>query len=115
MRNYWTVLIILTLALLPIALLSCSKSGGFSFTEVKLYSDVNYSGVEDILAGSSPDLSRNTIGDDNVSSIRVPGGTTVVLYRDTNYQGVSETFTEDDPDLSDNVIGNDTASSIEIR
>ena len=103
------------LTLLPIALLSCSKIGGWgpNMDQVKLYSDNNYSGTEEGYIVSSADLSLHFCND-CASSIRVPGGWTAIHYRDIVFQGVSETFTEDDHDLSDNIIGNNTASSLRI-
>jgi Peptidase inhibitor family I36 len=109
-KTYWAAIAILITASLVVSSLSCSNSGGP--TGVTLYRDVNYSGVEQDFMVSSPDLDQTSIGNDTVSSIRVPGGYTATLYRDPNYQGFSETFTDDDPDLSDNPIGNDTASSL---
>ena len=109
-KTYSAAIAILITASLVVSSLSCSDSGGPS--GVTLYRDVNYSGGEQEFMVSSPDLDQTSIGNDSVSSIRVPGGSTAILYREPNYQGFSETFTDDDPDLSDNPIGNDTASSL---
>ncbi len=114
MKHFREGLFLIGLLILPLVVfLSCSDSGGLD--SVTLYSEKNYSGIEVEFTASSPDLGETALGNDNVSSIKVPGGMIAILYRETDYQGVAEMFTEGDNDLSDNLIGNDTASSLEVR
>lgn len=70
----------------------------------------------EIFTRADPKLSDNRIGNDTVSSIRVPDGYVATLYEDGLFRGQSETFCgpTDDLHLSDNEIGNDAVSSIRV-
>jgi len=82
---------------------------------VSLYTDQGFRGKSEVVSGSDPDLSDNAIGNDQVTSIRVPAGYVVTLYSDANYRGRSVVLREDESDLGRTALGNDELSSIRIE
>lgn len=83
---------------------------------VSLFQHVNFEGTTESFSSDDPDLRDNEIGNDAVSSLKVPAGCEATLFQHINYEGVSETFTAGDViDLRGNApIGNDIASSIKV-
>ena len=82
---------------------------------VVLFRDHQYRGPSAVIVEDCPDLGETPLGNDSLSSIRVPKGYRVILYEHANYKGRSEILTEDDPDLENNRIGKDCVSSLRIE
>ncbi|MFA6245580.1 MAG: beta/gamma crystallin-related protein [Mucilaginibacter sp.] len=77
------------------------------------YSDRDYKGTSMYLTeGNWNDNHLSPVGNDNLSSVRVPKGVKVTLYEDANYQGKSRTLTDDCPYLEG---FNDIVSSIRVE
>jgi len=81
---------------------------------VTLYRDYDYRGSSEVISTDIRDMSSTRIGNDSVSSLRVPRGCHVVLFRDNNYRGASETLSYDQPNLGRTRVGNDSVSSMEV-
>jgi hypothetical protein len=89
------------------------STGGFNNNQVTLYSDCDYKGQRKSFAPGRHDLPNLGIGNDALSSLKIPMGWTVILYENANWQGRSEVFTSDIDCLNSN--WNDQVSSIEIK
>jgi hypothetical protein len=78
---------------------------------VVLYRDSNFSGASQKLEPGTYNLSalKAGIGNDALSSLRVPTGWTVKLYQDVHFRGASRTITADTKSLGD---FNDKTSSV---
>lgn len=81
--------------------------------QVLIYKDELYAGPVQALYPGNYDLSSLTIGNDALSSLRIPSGWSVTLYQNSAYGGSSITLTSDTPMLS-SVSFNDAASSIKV-
>ena len=79
-----------------------------------LFSDLDFGGVREALRGDDPDLSDNAIGNDALSSIRIPQGVQVVVYEHSHYRGRAELLTGDVINLRHSAVGNDSVSSIRV-
>jgi hypothetical protein len=83
--------------------------------QVVLYKDYRYEGTSQVLGPGRYDMSTLTatgaVGNDRVSSIKVPVGWTVILYADSGFSGSSKTLTADCSRIDD---FNDKASSLVI-
>ncbi|EYF05151.1 RICIN domain-containing protein [Chondromyces apiculatus] len=81
--------------------------------QVVLYKDYRYAGTSQVLTPGRQDMSALTasgaIGDNRLSSVKVPTNWTVILYKDSGYSGTSKTLTADCSRLDD---FNDTTSSL---
>ena len=77
------------------------------------YSDTYYQGTVQALYPGSYNVSDLKVGNDALSSLRVPTGWTVRLYEDSNYSGAYVDVTSDSGDLS-SVSFSDHASSIVV-
>ncbi|BAZ08731.1 hypothetical protein NIES4071_05370 [Calothrix sp. NIES-4071] len=60
--------------------------------KVVIYSDANYGGKSQELEPGSYDVDELTIGNDRLSSLRVPPKTRVILYEDAGFTGKSKEF-----------------------
>lgn len=80
--------------------------------EVIVYEGVNFAGKSQALAAGRYTLEQLGIGDDTLSSLKVPPGMEVILYEDTDFGGRKVSFAGDTSN-----VGNfdDKTSSIEIR
>ncbi|MGW5353887.1 discoidin domain-containing protein [Streptomyces sp. NPDC004031] len=81
-----------------------------------VYGDADYGGPSAVLAPGSydlPALQAKGIGNDSISSIRVPAGSTVTGYADAGFSGTAWTFTADTPDLTA-TGNNDLISSLRV-
>ncbi|MFZ3499046.1 hypothetical protein ACODT5_38515 [Streptomyces sp. 5.8] len=92
------------------------KIGDVSGTEgVNLFSQINFGGSGGPLQYNVPNLSEGglgeDIGNDNLSSLRIPAGYKVTLWSETNYQGEKLVLTEDTMHLS----FRDTTSSLVVE
>ncbi|HEY5820622.1 MAG TPA: alpha-lytic protease prodomain-containing protein [Propionibacteriaceae bacterium] len=81
---------------------------------VTLCSDYNYGGRCVSTSANSANLAGSTVGDNALSSIRVPSGAWLLLYRDPNYTGICQAFNADVSFLQGTSVGNDTVSSYQI-
>ncbi|MEU8922463.1 peptidase inhibitor family I36 protein [Kitasatospora sp. NPDC048545] len=78
-----------------------------------IYADRNFSGASMTLQAGTYDLTKpGAVGNDSISSVKVPSGWTVTLYADTGLQGASKAFTSDTAYVGDDF--NDVASSIKV-
>jgi len=87
---------------------------GSAHDGVTLYRDTNYRGKSVTLTRDESSLGDTRVGNDELSSIRIPRGCSVIIYKDTNFHGHSVELNHDQPELSRTSIGNDEASSIEV-
>ncbi|MFI0943891.1 discoidin domain-containing protein [Streptomyces sp. NPDC021020] len=81
-----------------------------------VYGDANYGGPSAVLTPGSYDLAAlqaKGIGNDSISSLRVPAGSTVTGYADAGFSGTAWTFTADTPDLTA-TGNNDLISSLRV-
>ncbi|MEE8525111.1 MAG: protein kinase, partial [Thermoanaerobaculia bacterium] len=81
---------------------------------VVLYVHGDFQGPSEILYGNDPDLVDNRVGDNTVSSVRVPPGCRARLFRKADYQGKESVLTADTASLRDTDVGNDAVSSIQV-
>lgn len=85
-------------------------SNSYDTGMVTVFSDSNYRGQNlPLSAGYHNHDGLGRVGNDRISSIRVPYGWSVTVYSDGDYKGRSKTFTHDVGDLYD---FNDQISSI---
>lgn len=80
---------------------------------VTLYARTNFSGVTAALGMGRTNLDVSGIGDNALSSLRVPPGMMVTLYSERDFQGAQRVYFEDTGDLG--ADWSDRASSVEIR
>ena len=80
--------------------------------KVTIYQDSNYGGASQELIEGDYDVNALTIGNDQLSSLRVPKGMKVTLFEHGDFTGRSRTFTEDAPWVDD---FNDITSSIKVE
>ncbi len=90
------------------------RPSGGSSGDVVLYRDCNYRGTS-LRLGEGVYYARdlNPIGNDRLSSLRIPKGYTVTLYMDNELRGQRAVFTVDISCLPS--VFNDKTSSIEIK
>ncbi len=81
---------------------------------IMLYEHPGFRGSELAVRSDIRDLRGTQLGNDRLSSIRIPQGYVVTIYADIDFQGPSETLLADDRDLADNWIGDDRVSSIKF-
>ncbi len=78
---------------------------------VKIYKDCDYNGESFALyVGNYGYTQLGNVGNDNISSIRIPQGFTVTVYMDDAFRGESRTFTDNVPCVPADI--NDKISSI---
>ncbi|MCL2927900.1 MAG: Cys-every-fifth RiPP peptide CefA [Trichodesmium sp. MAG_R01] len=78
-----------------------------------IYEHSNYGGSSQTLGVGSYDISRLTIGNDKLSSLRVPEGLRVTLYQHPNFRGETRSFTSDTSWVGDDF--NDQTSAILVE
>ncbi len=81
--------------------------------QVILYADTVYTGASQALYPGSYDVSSLKVGNDALSSLRIPSGWSVTLYKNSGFSGTSLTLTSDTVSLED-LSFNDAASSITV-
>jgi hypothetical protein len=84
-----------------------------STNKVTIYEHGNYEGTSQELTEGNYDLSSLTIGNDALSSLKVPQGMKVTLYEEQGFTGREKSFTEDTPWVGDDF--NDITSSIKVE
>src|ERR687886_366289 len=80
--------------------------------KVVIYRDANYSGLSQELDEGSYDVSSLTIGNDQLSSLKVPNGLRVTLYEHAGFSGRSKSFSSDTSFVGADF--NDLTSSIRV-
>lgn len=78
-----------------------------------IYQHANYGGASQELGLGSYDIDQLTIGNDQVSSVKVPEGLRVTLYEHANFRGNHKTFTSDTSYVGDDF--NDKTSGILVE
>lgn len=92
---------------------------------VAVFSNAGFQGKCQTVRGSIPNLKSTAVGNDSISSLRVPGdcmaeravrdpGPAVVLYEHADFKGRSVRLTSNTPDLASHGLGN-RISSIQLR
>jgi len=89
-----------------------SKASASKGRSASIFQHADYEGSAQSLAAGSYNMDELSIGNDQLSSVKVPRGMTVVLYEHADFQGDTRTLTADDTFLSD---FNDVVSSIVVR
>jgi hypothetical protein len=84
-----------------------------STNKVTIYEHGNYEGTSQELTEGNYDLSSLTIGNDALSSLKVPQGMKVTLYEEQGFTSREKSFTEDTPWVGDDF--NDITSSIKVE
>jgi hypothetical protein len=83
--------------------------------QVVLYTSTDYEGTSQVLAPGRHDVSTlkasGGVGDNSVSSLKVPVGWTVILYESSGFSGSSKTVTADCSSIGD---FNDKTSSLVV-
>lgn len=80
--------------------------------KVEIYSDADYRGRKQELEPGRYDIDKLTIGNDRLSSLRVPPKMRVILYENHGFTGKSKEFTSDTRYVGNDF--NDKTSSLEI-
>lgn len=81
--------------------------------KVIIYAASHYEGASQELSEGSYDISSLTIGNDQLSSLKVPKGMKVTLYEHAGLEGRTKSFTEDTPWVGDDF--NDLTSAIKVE
>ena len=88
--------------------------GNYGNDGVTLYADHNFRGRSETVYGDIPEMSRTDVGNDALSSIKVPRGCSVTLYEDSKYRGRSVELYGDESEMSRTGVGNDSVSSMRV-
>ena len=87
--------------------------GNNNSPSVILYNDCDYSGnAERLNLGNYDSLRHSSVGNDGISSIRVPDGVSVIIYEDDDFQGEQQRIYQNVTCLPGN--WNDRISSIRV-
>ncbi|HPJ29788.1 MAG TPA: beta/gamma crystallin-related protein [Methanothrix sp.] len=78
-----------------------------------IYEHANFGGAKQVIGVGSYKMSDLSIGNDRISSIKVPQGLIVTLYEHANFNGRTKTFLEDASYVGDDF--NDKTSSISVK
>lgn len=81
---------------------------------VVLFDRGSFQGISEAFARDDPDLGDNRVGNDEVSSVRVPASCKVVLYEHQWYRGYYTILEQDVWSLEGSEVGNDAVSSVEV-
>ena len=91
------------------------RPGQSSFNDgVTLFSDARFEGLAQRFAKDVKNLKDTKVGNDAVSSLRVPPGWVVTVYEHADFKGRAETFKHDVENLKGSHVGNDSISSVKI-
>jgi len=90
-----------------------SRRGGRG--KVRLFRQVNYRGDKLGVSHDIANLSDTRLGNDTLSSIKVPEGWRVTLYRRANFRGRSVVLEGNAPDLHGSPVGDNSVSSIRVE
>jgi hypothetical protein len=86
----------------------------FAQAQVVVYEHGNFGGKSQTFAAGNHDMGElNVVGNDQISSIRIPAGMSVTVFEHASYGGRSLTFNNDQPDLQQ-VGFNDQISSLRV-
>jgi len=78
-----------------------------------IYDAANYGGRSQTLGVGSYNMAELTIGNDTLSSLRVPEGLRVTLYQQANFRGATRSFTSDTSWVGDDF--NDKTSAVLVE
>ena len=81
--------------------------------DATIYTDSNYGGSFQYLAPGNYDVGALKIGNDALSSLKVPTGVKVTLYKDSGFQNAIGTYTSDSLFVGNTI--NDQTSSIKVE
>ena len=85
-----------------------------NYSQVVLYSDCSFAGTSQVFnSGSFNVYQLGAIGNDQLSSIKIPNGWTVTLYEEKNYRGRSKVYYSDISCLPGD--WNDKVSSLRVQ
>ncbi|GAB1544758.1 hypothetical protein NUACC21_74340 [Scytonema sp. NUACC21] len=87
--------------------------GTVGSNRVVIYSDRDFQGRSQELEPGRYDVGQIAIGNDHLSSLKVPSGLRVILYEHAGFQGRTKVFASDTPYVGDDF--NDFTSSLEIQ
>ena len=109
-------------ALLIIALALLSRPAGaqnqispkVASEGIVVYDNTNFGGTSQVLTSDVANFTTIAIGNDTVSSVRVPTGWSVTLFQHADYAGTSVTTTTDIADMGLTAVGDNQVSSARI-
>jgi len=78
-----------------------------------IYEHGNYQGRSQVIGVGSYDMAELSIGNDTLSSLKVPDGLQVTLYEDANFKGRTKKFVSDTPWVGDDF--NDLVSAVSVE
>jgi hypothetical protein len=93
---------------------SGSGSGSGTPQKAKFYEHCDYQGSVSELGVGDYDVGAMGIGNDIISSVKIPSGLKVILYEHGNFQGKTVELTSDTPCLVNNNGFNDITSGIKV-
>ncbi len=96
----------------PFLFLLAGIMSSFAQDHVSVYSGCNFEGDSQKMYEGEYNDRDLKVGNDRISSIRVPNGWTVTVYKSHNFEGSSETYTRDVRCLPEKF--NDAISSIRV-
>lgn len=79
---------------------------------ITIYEDANFQGASQMMTPGMYDVNSLQIGNDKLSSIKIPLGIRVTLFADAGFKGASKTFTADTAYVGNDF--NDITSSIDV-
>jgi hypothetical protein len=74
-------------------------TGGMGGSVASIYEHENYQGLAQTLAPGQYDVDALSIGNDTLTSLKVPSGWTVTLFEHAGFSGASKTFIADTPNV----------------
>ncbi|MEV6527411.1 peptidase inhibitor family I36 protein [Longispora sp. NPDC051575] len=86
---------------------------GLPLDSVSLFTDRGFTGTRQDLVPGRYDVGALTLGDNALSSLRVPQGWSVTVFSDPGFAGTSTTFHASAEYVGDEL--NDRVSSVEVR
>lgn len=108
-------LLIITLALLAAPGGAQNQVNPKVATEgIVVYDNTNFGGASQVLTSDVANFTTIAIGNDAVSSVRVPTGWSVTLFLHSDYAGTSVTTSTDIADMGLTVVGDNQVSSCRI-
>ena len=107
-KLFLSLSVLVSLALFPV------KSVFASEAPITVYQNNQFEGQAQVLQVGTYNINQLTVGNDEISSLKVTPGYKVTLYKDADFSGDSMVFTSDSPNLDVNDF-NDETSSIKVE
>ena len=95
----------------PAAAQNQINPGAYQGEGVIIFEHDYYQGRSEVLTSDVEDMRYTSVGNDRISSIRVPAGWSITLFEHVGFQGRSVTLTADIADMRLTTLGDDAASS----